>query len=58
MKEYKYLLEYIEKLENDILEFNEKENKLKKIVSNIKKLCTPIIENSFTNSTIKEKINR
>ena len=58
MKEYKYLLEYIEKLENDILEFNEKENKLKKVVANLKKLCTPIIENSFTNSTIKEKINR
>ena len=58
MKEYKYLLEYIEKLENDILETNEKETKLKKIIPNLKKLCTPIIETNLINNSIKEKINR
>ena len=58
MKEYKYLLEYIEKLENDILEFNEKESKLKKVVINLKKFCTPIIETNIINNSIKEKINK
>jgi len=52
----KYLLEHIRNLENKLLEIQEKEDKLKKVVNNLRKISTPILEVSTVNKEIKEKI--
>ena len=52
----KYLLDHIKNLENKLLELQDKEEKLKKVVNNLKKLSHPVLEISSVSRDIKEKI--